>query len=211
MYGPGGGGGGGRGGGRGDSNARRFTPRGEMSGGSNQRPPLIDLPPGMREMFQPNQPIECKPKFVKKKMPPYTGISQYTSLFEIDAPPKREKSLLPAERKALQREQLLKLNQDKNDLLASEWDPHGNTKATENAYNTLFVGRLSYDTNEKKLKREFEQYGSIRTVNVVYDKQGKHRGYAFIEFDREDDMSNAFKRADGKKIDGRRIVVDVER
>ena len=80
-----------------------------------------------------------------------------------------------------------------------------------NAYHTLFVGRLSYEITEKKLRREFEQYGPINMVKIVADRSGKPRGYAFIEFEREEDLTLAYKRADGKKIDGRRIVVDVER
>jgi U1 small nuclear ribonucleoprotein 70kDa len=48
-------------------------------------------------------------------------------------------------------------------------------------------------------------------VATVADLEGKPRGYAFIEFEKEEDMMTAFKRSDGKKIDGRRIVVDVER
>merc|ERR1719385_25667 len=40
---------------------------------------------------------------------------------------------------------------------------------------------------------------------------GKPRGYAFIEFEKERDMHAAYKSADGNKIDGRRVLVDVER
>ena len=40
---------------------------------------------------------------------------------------------------------------------------------------------------------------------------GKSRGYAFIEFEHKADMKEAYKRAEGKKLDGRRLVVDVER
>merc|ERR1712066_925862 len=36
-------------------------------------------------------------------------------------------------------------------------------------------------------------------------------GYCFIEFEHERDMHSAYKRADGKKLDGRRVLVDVER
>lgn len=41
--------------------------------------------------------------------------------------------------------------------------------------------------------------------------QGKPRGYAFIEFEEERSVKEAFDRADGRKIDGRRVLVDVER
>lgn len=80
-----------------------------------------------------------------------------------------------------------------------------------NAYLTLFVGRLSYDTSEKKLRREFEQFGPIRSIRIVSDQEGKSRGYAFIEFENEADMTAAYRKSNGKKIDGRSIVCDVER
>ena len=41
--------------------------------------------------------------------------------------------------------------------------------------------------------------------------QGKPRGYAFVEFEDERSVKEAFDRADGRKIDGRRVLVDVER
>lgn len=34
---------------------------------------------------------------------------------------------------------------------------------------------------------------------------------AFVEYEKERDMRSAYKHADGKKIDGRRVLVDVER
>lgn len=40
---------------------------------------------------------------------------------------------------------------------------------------------------------------------------GKPRGYAFIEFEHKNDMKTAYKMGDGKKIEGRRVLVDVER
>ena len=45
----------------------------------------------------------------------------------------------------------------------------------------------------------------------IYYTTGQPRGYAFVEFEKETDMTEAYKRADAKKLDGRRIVVDVER
>lgn len=40
---------------------------------------------------------------------------------------------------------------------------------------------------------------------------GKSRGYAFVEYERQKDMKEAYKAADGRKIEGRRILIDVER
>lgn len=70
----------------------------------------------------------------------------------------------------------------------------------------------SYSTTEEELKREFEHYGPIKTVNLIRDsKTGKSRGYAFIEYERLEDMKEAFKYSDERMIDGRRVKVDVER
>merc|ERR1719450_1692557 len=46
---------------------------------------------------------------------------------------------------------------------------------------------------------------------MIYDQKGKPRGYAFIEYEHERDLKNAYKQGDGKKIDSRRVMVDVER
>lgn len=40
---------------------------------------------------------------------------------------------------------------------------------------------------------------------------GKFKGYAFIQYANEEDMKSAYKDADAKRINGRRVVVDVER
>ena len=162
-------------------------------------------------MFEPNPPLEYKPPVLKKESKPYSGIVSLIKDFEKTPPPPHEYFESPQDRKKRIKDQLEKLNNEKLELMMDEWKPSANPKATEKPYNTLFVGRLSYDTNDKKLRREFEQYGPIRAIKVVTDLDGKPRGYAFIEFEREDDVAIAYRRADGKKIDGRRVVVDVER
>jgi RNA recognition motif-containing protein len=39
-----------------------------------------------------------------------------------------------------------------------------------------------------------EQYGPIKTIKMVVDKEDKPRGFAFIEFEREEDMTSAYKK-----------------
>ena len=77
------------------------------------------------------------------------------------------------------------------------------------AFKTLFVARLSYDTTEKDLEREFGRFGPIERIRIVTDsaaemngtasesetkpktkkkKKKAHRGYAFVVYEREKDM-----------------------
>lgn len=46
------------------------------------------------------------------------------------------------------------------------WAPADNERATLDPYKTLFVARISYETSESKLRREFERYGPINKVRV---------------------------------------------
>jgi len=48
-------------------------------------------------------------------------------------------------------------------------------------------------------------------VVIIKDKNDKPRGYAFVEFKHKEDLKKAYKRADGRRICGRRILVDAER
>lgn len=49
-------------------------------------------------------------------------------------------------------------------------------------------------------------------VRLVTDKETKKpRGYAFVEYAHTRDMKNAYKQADGRKLDNKRLLADVER
>ena len=37
-------------------------------------------------------------------------------------------------------------------------------------FKTLFVARISFDVTEKKLRKEFEEYGPIKRIRLVHDK-----------------------------------------
>ncbi|KAJ0001084.1 hypothetical protein NQD34_006104 [Periophthalmus magnuspinnatus] len=176
------------------------------------------LPPNLLALFAPRDPIPFLPQL--EKLPhekhhnqPYCGIAPFIRHFEDprDAPPPtraetREERLERKRREKIERRQT---------VLESElklWDPHNDPNAQGDAFKTLFVARVNYDTTESKLRREFEVYGPIKRIYIVYNKRtGKPRGYAFIEYEHERDMHSAYKHADGKKIDGRRVLVDVER
>ncbi|CAN9505303.1 unnamed protein product [Ophioblennius macclurei] len=176
------------------------------------------LPPNLLALFAPRDPIPFLPQL--EKLPhekhhnqPYSGIAPFIRHFEDprDAPPPtraetREERLERKRREKIERRQAVMETELKL------WDPHNDPNAQGDAFKTLFVARVNYDTTESKLRREFEVYGPIRRIYIVYNKRtGKPRGYAFIEYEHERDMHSAYKHADGKKIDGRRVLVDVER
>ncbi len=74
-----------------------------------------------------------------------------------------------------------------------------------------FCERFSRDTLPARLQAEFENYGPVVNVIIPRDHGGVPRGYAFVEFEHEADLKVAYKEARGRKLDGRRILVDVER
>merc|ERR1712060_632516 len=117
----------------------------------------------------------------------------------------------PLERRERRHREKMEAHREEQRELKLKYDPHKDTNMGGDPFKTLFVSRISYDTTEKKLKREFEVFGSIQKVRMIYDQKGKPRGYAFVEYESERDLKNAYKQGDGKKIDGRRVMVDVER
>eukprot|EP01098_Paradermamoeba_levis_P013589 TRINITY_DN622_c0_g1_i1.p1 TRINITY_DN622_c0_g1~~TRINITY_DN622_c0_g1_i1.p1 ORF type:complete len:337 (-),score=70.85 TRINITY_DN622_c0_g1_i1:172-1071(-) len=172
------------------------------------------LPPSLLQMFAARPPIPYIQPAEKKTQATYSGIGQYIQFFE-DPKTVDQSQFKPIETKdqikARKRKEKQEKEEEKIQKLVKNWDPHNNPKATQDAYKTLFVSRINFDTSEKTLKREFEDYGPIKRLRLIRDLDGKSRGYAFIEFERERDMKTAYKQADGKKIDGKRVLVDVER
>ncbi|KAF8980385.1 hypothetical protein BGZ46_004258 [Entomortierella lignicola] len=172
------------------------------------------LPPYLLRLFAPRPPLPyAKPLDRdpgKKDEPRLTPVSQYLEFcksHDTDYVP----TLSIAERKKLKLEERNKKAEESLEAGLTAWDPNNDEKVVGDPYKTLHISRLSYDCTEKDLRREFSMYGTIENIRVVKDLEGKPRGYAFIEFEREKDMKAAYKDADGIKIHGRRIVVDVER
>ncbi|CAH1786352.1 unnamed protein product [Owenia fusiformis] len=175
------------------------------------------LPPNLLALFAPRDPIPYLPPAdklpIEKRKREYAGVSAFLKDFEDpkDTPPptRVETKDERKERKRKERAEQVayKLEQD-----LALWDPNNIPGGTEDAFKTLFIARINYDTSESKLRREFEVYGPVKKVALLKDtKTGKPRGYAFVEYEHERDMHSAYKHADGKKIDGRRVLVDVER
>ncbi len=74
----------------------------------------------------------------------------------------------------------------------------------------LFVGGLSYDTDNDGLRAAFEEYGEVLDAVVITDRNsGMSRGFGFVTMADKKDAPRAIKGLDGADLDGRRLVVNV--
>jgi len=74
----------------------------------------------------------------------------------------------------------------------------------------LFVGGLSWDTNDDSLRSAFSEHGEVSDAQVVVDRNtGRSRGFGFVTFANDDDGHKARDAWNGRELDGREIRVDV--
>jgi len=76
----------------------------------------------------------------------------------------------------------------------------------------LFVGNLSYQTQERDLQDHFSAAGVVTNVNLMLDRvTGKSRGFAFVEFSTPDEANRAVEMFHGKDLGGRALTVNIAR
>lgn len=72
----------------------------------------------------------------------------------------------------------------------------------------LYVGNLSWGTEEEALRELFEEYGKVIDCYIPTDREtGQHRGFAFVSMDPEDAL-RAADETDGYELDGRILRVN---
>ncbi len=74
--------------------------------------------------------------------------------------------------------------------------------------NRLFVGSLSWNTDDQALRDAFERFGAVDDVKVMTDREtGRSRGFGFVTFTEAANASNAIREMDGSVLDGRTLSV----
>ena len=75
----------------------------------------------------------------------------------------------------------------------------------------LYVGNLSYSTNDSTLSDLFSQFGSVESAHVITDRDtGKSKGFGFVEFANAEIAKQAMS-LNGKDFDGRALTVNEAR
>ena len=78
--------------------------------------------------------------------------------------------------------------------------------------NKLFVGGLSWNTDDDGLRQAFEAHGSVQEAKVITDREtGRSRGFGFVTFEDASDAQTAIDEMNGTELDGRTLNVNVAR
>lgn len=76
----------------------------------------------------------------------------------------------------------------------------------------LFVGNLPFNSTEDALRTHFAQFGEIRQVRIMTDRDtGKPRGFAFVEMANDEEADKAIAALNGKEFEGRPLTVNEAR
>ena len=76
--------------------------------------------------------------------------------------------------------------------------------------NKLFVGGLSFDTDDSGLRAAFESFGDVQEAKVITDRDsGRSRGFGFVTYNNGDEAQKAIEAMNGSELDGRNLRVDV--
>lgn len=76
----------------------------------------------------------------------------------------------------------------------------------------IYVGNLSREVTEDELRKEFEAFGQVASVNVIKDKySGEPRGFGFVEMPNKTEGQAAIAGLNGKALKGRTLSVNEAR
>ena len=73
----------------------------------------------------------------------------------------------------------------------------------------LFVGNLSFKTEDPQLREAFEQFGKVSDAKVITDRDtGRSRGFGFVTMEDPQAAENAIEAMNDYELDGRRLRVN---
>ncbi|MGR8947909.1 MAG: RNA recognition motif domain-containing protein [Gammaproteobacteria bacterium] len=73
----------------------------------------------------------------------------------------------------------------------------------------IYVGNLPYNVRNDELREAFEEFGTVDSAEVIFDRRTKRsRGYGFVEMSDEDEARDAIQALNGTNFQGRELRVD---
>lgn len=72
----------------------------------------------------------------------------------------------------------------------------------------IYVGNLSFDSQDSDLRGAFEAYGEVSSCNIIQDRMtNRSRGFGFVEMPNQEEALKAIEELNGKSLQGREIRV----
>ncbi len=76
----------------------------------------------------------------------------------------------------------------------------------------LYVGNISFQTDEETLRQVFSQYGAVDQVDLVRDRDsGQPRGFGFVSMTNDNEADTAINALNGQMLEGRALTVNEAR
>ena len=76
----------------------------------------------------------------------------------------------------------------------------------------IFVGNLSFSTNDEELREAFARFGAVDSAQVIMDREtGRSRGFGFVEMPNDDEARQAISSMNGADLSGRPLTVNEAR
>ena len=76
----------------------------------------------------------------------------------------------------------------------------------------IYVGNLSFDATEADIEHAFGEFGEIKSVNIIKDREtGRSRGFGFVEMRDRQAGQQAIEALNLKEIAGRAVTVNEAR
>ena len=76
----------------------------------------------------------------------------------------------------------------------------------------IYVGNLSYNTDDAGLRAAFEAFGTVTSAQVIMDREtGRSRGFGFVEMSSDEQAKAAIAALNGQELDGRSLNVNEAR
>ena len=76
----------------------------------------------------------------------------------------------------------------------------------------IYVGNLSWNTNDDELRGAFEAFGEVSSAKVIMDREtGRSRGFGFVEMPDDSAAKEAIEGMNNKDLGGRTLRVNEAR
>lgn len=76
----------------------------------------------------------------------------------------------------------------------------------------LYVGNLPYSVTDSSLEQLFAAYGSVRSAQVISDREtGRSKGFGFVEMRTDEEAQASIAGLNGREVDGRNLTVNEAR